>query len=70
MMTLRDMLLKGLTKSQVEAVTSAKRRLLVVAGAGSGKTEVVARRIAWWVGIDGVPKKDIVAFAFNDRASK
>jgi len=43
---------------------------LVVAGAGSGKTEVMARRIAWWVGIDKVPKDKIVAFTFTEKAAE
>jgi hypothetical protein len=43
-------LFAGLTEDQKNAVSFPQRRLLVVAGAGSGKTEVMARRIAWWVG--------------------
>ncbi len=62
-------LLDRLTDNQKRAVQSSKRRLLVIAGAGSGKTEVMARRIAWWVGIDKVPKDKIVAFTFTDRAA-
>jgi DNA helicase-2/ATP-dependent DNA helicase PcrA len=69
-MTLKDLLLDRLTKRQVEAVTSSKRRLLVAAGAGSGKTEVMARRIAWWVAIENVSKNNIVAFTFTDRAAE
>lgn len=60
---------RGLTDAQSRAVTSPKRHVLVVAGAGSGKTEVMARRIAWWVGIEGVPKDAIVAFTFTERAA-
>ena len=67
---IKDTLLRMLTKNQGRAVTSDKRRVLVVAGAGSGKTEVMARRIAWWVGIEQVPKKDIVAFTFTERAAE
>lgn len=70
MPTVNELLLKGLTKKQAEAVTSPKRRVLVVAGAGSGKTEVMARRIAWWVGVEDVPKGDVVAFTFTDRAAE
>lgn len=69
-MTIRDLLLDGLTKQQRDAVTSKKRCVLVVAGAGSGKTEVMARRIGWWVGVEGVPKNDIIAFTFTDRAAE
>lgn len=49
---------------------SEERRVLVVAGAGSGKTEVMARRIAWWVGVDQVPKDKIVAFTFTEKAAE
>lgn len=69
-MTVEDILLERLTKRQAEAVTSPKRRLLVVAGAGSGKTEVMARRIAWWIAVEDVPKPDIVAFTFTKRAAE
>ena len=65
----RDFLLDGLTEDQQRAVKSDKRRLLVVAGAGSGKTEVMARRIAWWIGVQAVPKDHIIAFTFTERAA-
>ena len=67
---LKERLLHNLTPAQKEAVQSDKRRVLVVAGAGSGKTEVMARRIAWWVGIDKVPKEKIVAFTFTEKAAE
>ena len=63
-------LTEKLTKKQIEGVTSTKRRVLIVAGAGSGKTEVMARRIAWWIGIEKVSKADIVAFTFTNRAAE
>src|SRR6266550_7666259 len=68
--SVRDALLDGLTNDQKKAVKSAKRRVLIVAGAGSGKTEVMARRVAWWVAVDGVPKDNIVAFTFTERAAE
>src|SRR5262245_50474242 len=64
------LLFSGLTEDQNRAVKFAKRRLLVVAGAGSGKTEVMARRIAWWVGAHGISKDNIVAFTFTERAAE
>jgi DNA helicase-2/ATP-dependent DNA helicase PcrA len=66
----KALLLQNLTPSQQRAVKSGQRRVLVVAGAGSGKTEVMARRIAWWVGVNGVPKERIVAFTFTERAAE
>jgi DNA helicase II / ATP-dependent DNA helicase PcrA len=68
---IRELLLEGLTKEQqARAVKSSKRRVLIVAGAGSGKTEVMARRIAWWVSVEGVDKDQIVAFTFTERAAE
>ena len=63
-------LLDGLTDEQSAAVTSDARQLLVMAGAGSGKTEVMARRIAWWVGVKGVSKDQIIAFTFTEKAAE
>ncbi len=70
MQDVKQLLLDGLKPKQVDAVKSPKRRVLVVAGAGSGKTEVMARRIAWWVSVDGVSKDKIVAFTFTERAAE
>lgn len=66
----RARLLDGLTDDQKEAVRSDSRRVLVVAGAGSGKTEVMARRIAWWVAVDDVPKERVVALTFTEKAAE
>ena len=68
--SLRELLVQNLTPAQKNAVESAARRLLIVAGAGSGKTEVMARRVAWWVGVEGVPKDAVVAFTFTERAAE
>ena len=65
-----QILLADLNPEQEEAVRSDARRLLVVAGAGSGKTEVMARRLAWWVAVDEVPKDEIIAFTFTDSAAE
>ena len=67
---IEKLLFEKLTSDQKQAVCSAKRRLLVVAGAGAGKTEIMARRIAWWIGIEKVPKDKIVAFTFTERAAE
>jgi DNA helicase-2/ATP-dependent DNA helicase PcrA len=70
MPVIKDLLLEKLTPKQADTVKSPKRRVLVVAGAGSGKTEVMARRVAWWLGVDGVAKGKIVAFTFTERAAE
>ena len=66
----RQTLLAGLNPQQRQAVSSTKRRLIVIAGAGSGKTEVMARRVAWWVAVKAIPKDRIVAFTFTDAAAE
>jgi DNA helicase-2/ATP-dependent DNA helicase PcrA len=69
-MDYRQLLLSNLTVPQQNAVSSSARRLVVVAGAGSGKTEVMARRVAWWVAVGNVPRESIVAFTFTEAAAE
>lgn len=67
---LQSTLLMNLNREQRDAVCSPARLLGVVAGAGSGKTEVMSRRVAWWVGIEGVDRSKIVAFTFTEAAAE
>jgi DNA helicase-2/ATP-dependent DNA helicase PcrA len=62
-------LLDGLNDEQKKAVLSTARQLLIIAGAGSGKTEVMARRIAWLVHT-GTQKDSIVAFTFTEKTAE
>jgi DNA helicase-2/ATP-dependent DNA helicase PcrA len=62
-------LLDELSARQAGAVRSDAERLLVLGGAGTGKTEVLARRVAWDVGVRGVARERIVALAFTKRAA-
>ena len=66
----RQILLAKLNAEQQGAVSNDSRRLLVVAGAGSGKTEVMARRVAWWVAVDEIPRDEIIAFTFTEAAAE
>ncbi|RKO66343.1 ATP-dependent helicase [Desulfofundulus salinus] len=56
------------TEKQLEAINHRGGNLLILACAGSGKTEVIARRIAMLVS-EGVPRDSIVAFTFTERAA-
>jgi DNA helicase-2/ATP-dependent DNA helicase PcrA len=64
-----DALLGGLNREQLRAVTHGDGPLLVVAGAGTGKTQVVTRRIAWLIASRRVRPSEILALTFTDKAA-
>jgi DNA helicase-2/ATP-dependent DNA helicase PcrA len=62
-------LLTGLNPSQREGVTNSAAPLCILAGAGSGKTRVLTRRIAWRVAAGTADPRHVLALTFTRRAA-
>ena len=62
-------ILDGLNERQREAVTAPLTNLLVIAGAGSGKTRVLVHRIAWLIEAEGVSPHGVLAVTFTNKAA-
>jgi DNA helicase-2/ATP-dependent DNA helicase PcrA len=61
-------LLTDLTEPQRQAVQHVDGPLLIVAGAGSGKTRVITRRVAYLIG-QGIPPWSVLAITFTNKAA-
>ncbi len=64
-----DRILDGLNEAQRQAVTHDTGPLLIVAGAGTGKTTVITRRIAWLIAERKARPDEILALTFTDKAA-
>ncbi len=62
-------LLRGLDREQRHAVTHGEGPLLVLAGPGTGKTEVITRRVAWLIATKRARPSEILALTFTERAA-
>ena len=64
-----DGILEGLNDEQHAAVTHGEGPLLIVAGAGTGKTQVITRRIAWLITTKRARPDEILALTFTEKAA-
>src|SRR5437870_7450203 len=64
-----ERILEGLNPPQAAAVTHETGPLLIIAGAGTGKTTVITRRIAWLIATRRARPSEILALTFTDKAA-
>ena len=65
-----SLLLDELNDKQREAVGAPNQNMLILAGAGSGKTRVLVHRIAWLIDVEHISPYGILAVTFTNKAAK
>ena len=63
-------ILDGLNDAQREAVTAPPGGMLILAGAGSGKTRVLVNRIAWLIQVEGASPWNLLSVTFTNKAAR
>lgn len=64
-----SLLLDGLNEKQREAVAAPLENLLILAGAGSGKTRVLVHRIAWLLSVEQASPFSVMSVTFTNKAA-
>ena len=62
-------ILESLNDAQRQAVTAPAEPMLVIAGAGSGKTRVLVHRAAWLIDVEGISPQSLLAVTFTNKAA-
>ena len=65
-----EKILKNLNEEQIRAVKTTEGPLLILAGAGSGKTKTITSRLAYLLDVIGIPPSDTLTLTFTNKAAK
>lgn len=70
MISWKDSLLEGVHEVQLAAITALDGPQMIIAGAGTGKTTVITRRIAWLLAEEKAKPDEILALTFTEKAAR